>query len=280
MTDDIAACPHSLAERETAVADGMCPICSADALSRRSTPPLPDEIAELIARNSNRIAVRVYGRSLLKDNIAALRAQAQEIERWKSIHRTSDVMHLEKTEFMLNQEERTRELETENDTLRNSVDAVRARYLQGVFDEKARADKLEAERDDLKKEFESERAACGEAYRQREELRAERDQYKDDYLRRHKDVGDQMDRRIKAEAERDAVQANLEQTSKWLQGAHLEMGRIRAKTIEECWNGINKYIKQGPLDEPAHSERNGLVMAANIIRALAQTDEGKTETGE
>src|SRR5882672_4961534 len=206
MTDDIAACPHSLAERETAVADGMCPICSADALSRRSTPPLPDEIAELIARNSNRIAVRVYGRSLLKDNIAALRAQAQEIERWKSIHRTSDVMHLEKTEFMLNQEERIRELETENDTLRNSVDAVRARYLQGVFDEKARADKLEAERDEAKA----------------------------DYLRRHKDVGDQMDRRIKAEAERDAIRANLEQTSKWLQGAHLEMGRIRAKTFEEC----------------------------------------------
>ena len=32
----------------------------------------------MIARNSDRIAVRVYGRSLLKDNIDALRALAQE----------------------------------------------------------------------------------------------------------------------------------------------------------------------------------------------------------
>src|SRR5882672_8446093 len=206
MTDDIAACPHSLAERETAVADGMCPICSADALSRRSTPPLPDEIAGLIERVELSPHNDCVPQSLADEVATPLHALAQENERWKAIHRTSDVMHLEKTEFMLNQEERIRELETENDTLRNSVDAVRARYLQGVFDEKARADKLEAERDEAKA----------------------------DYLRRHKDVGDQMDRRIKAEAERDAIRANLEQTSKWLQGAHLEMGRIRAKTFEEC----------------------------------------------
>src|SRR5882672_2137477 len=48
MSDDTAACPHSLAERETAVADGMCPICSADALSRLTTPQLPNDIARLI----------------------------------------------------------------------------------------------------------------------------------------------------------------------------------------------------------------------------------------
>src|SRR5882672_6139399 len=59
MSDDIAACPHSLAERETAVADGMCPICSADALSRLTTPPLPEtarEKAETIEQE-----LRVHG---------------------------------------------------------------------------------------------------------------------------------------------------------------------------------------------------------------------------
>lgn len=36
---------------------------------------------------------------------------------------------------------------------------------------------------------------------------------------------------------------------------------------QACWDAINKYIKSGPLPEPAHSERNGMILAANIIRA-------------
>jgi len=32
-----------------------------------------------------------------------------------------------------------------------------------------------------------------------------------------------------------------------------------------CWEEINAYIKTGDLPEPAHSERNGLVLACNII---------------
>ena len=34
---------------------------------------------------------------------------------------------------------------------------------------------------------------------------------------------------------------------------------------DACWNEINAHIKQGELPEPAHSERNGLVLACNLI---------------
>jgi len=83
--------------------------------------PLPEEIAGLIERLQKRIdAGAPYEKhgELDRLSIAALRALAQENERLKAIHRTSDVMHLEKTEFMLDQKEHIRELEAENAKLR------------------------------------------------------------------------------------------------------------------------------------------------------------------
>ena len=35
--------------------------------------------------------------------------------------------------------------------------------------------------------------------------------------------------------------------------------------LELCRDEIGQYIKQGPLDEPARSERNGLVLAFNLF---------------
>src|SRR5882672_9132031 len=130
-------------------------------------------------------------------------------------------------------------------------------YLEGT----ARIAELEAERD----------AAHGLARTYlawSHKAEAERDEAKDDYLRRHKDVGDQMDRRIKAEAERDA---------------------IRAKTFEECL----AEIIAAPDREEAIENIRALAQTDEVtslqdadpelqdaVIALAQTDEGKTETGE
>lgn len=36
---------------------------------------------------------------------------------------------------------------------------------------------------------------------------------------------------------------------------------------ESCWNAVNDLIKHGELAEPYHSQRNGLVLASNAIRA-------------
>lgn len=36
---------------------------------------------------------------------------------------------------------------------------------------------------------------------------------------------------------------------------------------EACWQAVNALIKRGDLPEPAHSERNGLIMASNAIRS-------------
>src|SRR5882672_5933892 len=226
MTDDIAACPHSLAERETAVADGMCPICSADALSRLATQPLPKEIAELIAELEDKAS---WPGSPYEKAATAIRALAQENER---LHERLEDNH----EFQLIDGKMTR-IEVAPGSIPDGIEC------------RDKTIKLQDERNDR------------QSARIRE-LEAERDQYKDDYLRRHKDVGDQMDRRIKAEAERDAIQANLEQTSKWLQGAHLEMGRIRAKTIEECKDAVTQVVGDG----------GDAVDAMQAIRALAQTD--------
>jgi len=72
---------------------------------------MTEDIAGLIKRaNDGSINTdRAEDRKLFAELGDALRAQAQEIERWKSIHSTSDVMHLEKTEFMLNQKEAERD---------------------------------------------------------------------------------------------------------------------------------------------------------------------------
>ena len=36
---------------------------------------------------------------------------------------------------------------------------------------------------------------------------------------------------------------------------------------EACWKAVNDLIKHGELAEPYHSQRNGLVLASNAIRA-------------
>jgi len=240
MTDDIAACPHSLAERETAVADGMCPICSADALSRLTTPQLPNDIARLIKITPEQEQYLTDGMACLltplqafklahKPLADALRALALENAAKEGViafHQANEEI-LDKRILMLAQENERlkREEAIDADTIR--VHAARIR-----------------------------------------ELEAERDEAKADYLRRHKDVGDQMDRRIKAEAERDA---------------------IRAKTFEECL----AEIIAAPDREEAIENIRALAQTDEVtslqdadpelqdaVIALAQTDEGKTETGE
>lgn len=42
----------------------------------------------------------------------------------------------------------------------------------------------------------------------------------------------------------------------------------RARGLEQAWEAINRWIKTGPLPEPAASERNGMVLAANAVRDL------------
>jgi flagellar biosynthesis/type III secretory pathway protein FliH len=39
-----------------------------------------------------------------------------------------------------------------------------------------------------------------------------------------------------------------------------------ADGLEEALRRVNAWIRQGELSEPAHSERNGMVLAANLIR--------------
>jgi len=38
------------------------------------------------------------------------------------------------------------------------------------------------------------------------------------------------------------------------------------EAAERAWNTVNALIKSGNLEEPYHSERNGLISAANAIR--------------
>lgn len=38
--------------------------------------------------------------------------------------------------------------------------------------------------------------------------------------------------------------------------------------IQQAWDRINNIIKKGMLSEPQHSERNGLILAANEIFRL------------
>lgn len=40
--------------------------------------------------------------------------------------------------------------------------------------------------------------------------------------------------------------------------------------VQEAWIVVNSLIKKGELSEPAHSERNGMVLAANAIFDLKQ----------
>lgn len=44
---------------------------------------------------------------------------------------------------------------------------------------------------------------------------------------------------------------------------------IAEAVLQLCWDEINHYIRTGPLGEPAHSERNGLILAANMIHPRA-----------
>lgn len=46
---------------------------------------------------------------------------------------------------------------------------------------------------------------------------------------------------------------------------HLIAARAAERERRNCWEEINRYIKTGPLPEPQHSERNGMVLACNII---------------
>lgn len=38
--------------------------------------------------------------------------------------------------------------------------------------------------------------------------------------------------------------------------------------LQDAWAAVNDLIKRGELPEPAHSERNGLVLATNAILTL------------
>ena len=139
---------------------------------------------------------------------------------------------------------------------------------------------------------------------------AERDEAKDDYLRRHKDVGDQMDRRIKAEAERDAIR----KAERALSDAYVRLrvmipgaldtphaptseqiwnitekalsryaAAIRAKTIEGCaktMDGMRSDPNRFNPDPYQAGYDGACEDGAEVLRALAQTDEGKTESGE
>lgn len=65
-------------------------------------------------------------------------------------------------------------------------------------------------------------------------------------------------------------------------GIKFQMRRApeRAATIRECWRAINAHISQGPLpgngtDQTA--ERNGLVLATNILNGLFSGPEGRAE---
>lgn len=40
---------------------------------------------------------------------------------------------------------------------------------------------------------------------------------------------------------------------------------IAENILEMCWDEVNQWIKTGPLPEPAHSERNGLILATNTL---------------
>jgi hypothetical protein len=35
--------------------------------------------------------------------------------------------------------------------------------------------------------------------------------------------------------------------------------------LTEAWRRVNVWIRQGELSEPANSERNGMILAANLI---------------
>lgn len=50
--------------------------------------------------------------------------------------------------------------------------------------------------------------------------------------------------------------------------ATYENDRGYSRGLEAAWDAINRWIKSGPLPEPAHSERNGMVLAANEVRKL------------
>jgi hypothetical protein len=173
---------------------------AADALSRLAAPPLPEKIVGLIKRADDAAinTDRAEDRKLFAELGDALCALALENER--QMHRAL----------------------LAEDHLKASVKAGES-YAEEHDLFRNRIRELETERDALKKDFEGERAACGEAYRQREELRAERD-------------------------------------------------AIQAKTIEECAQAI----------ERSHDEYSSecKVHYAKRIRALAQMEESKTESGE
>lgn len=40
---------------------------------------------------------------------------------------------------------------------------------------------------------------------------------------------------------------------------------IAEAILQLCWDEINQWIKTGDLGEPANSERNGLILAANML---------------
>jgi hypothetical protein len=121
---------------------------------------------------------------------------------------------------------------------------------------------LARENGKLNEEFESERAACGEAYRQREELRAERDRYKTVAFQAQEMAKEQIGYVNQARAERDG---------------------IRAKTFEECAKAAFAAKREdgdeGSLDFDLGFHA-GRCNAGEAIRALTHTDESKTKPRE
>jgi hypothetical protein len=118
-------------------------------------PPLPEEIAKRISRlyieaDDCPCNLAYQARGAAEDH----RALAQENERLKKATSFAIAAHDTQVEdkdtiagWYANALERICELEAECDTLRNSVDAVRAEYLQRYMDATARIIELEAERD-------------------------------------------------------------------------------------------------------------------------------------
>lgn len=48
-----------------------------------------------------------------------------------------------------------------------------------------------------------------------------------------------------------------------------DLAVARQRAFQECWDKVNSLIVHGPIENShRHSERNGLILATNAIRAL------------
>lgn len=50
------------------------------------------------------------------------------------------------------------------------------------------------------------------------------------------------------------------------------LDHAQQSALQDAWEAVNALIKKGHLPEPAHSERSGLVLAANAILDLMGRD--------